>query len=80
MHKTDTKTLASAMRALSAQIKLDCSTFFATGNNATVEFSATQTIRTRVDWAMTSRGGKQFDFLRMDDDGPACSSVYGLCE
>lgn len=60
--------------------KLDCSTFFATGNNATVEFSATQTIRTRVEWAMTSRGGKQFDFLRMDDDGPACSSIYGLCE
>lgn len=32
-----------------------------------------------VQWAKTSRGGKQFDFLRMDD-GPMCSSIYGLCE
>lgn len=34
----------------------------------------------RVEWAKTSRGGKQYDFLRVDNDGPLCSSVYGLCE
>lgn len=44
------------------------------------EWSATQTIRVFVDWSNTSRGGKQFDFLRMQDDGPVCSSIYGLCE
>jgi 3'-phosphoadenosine 5'-phosphosulfate sulfotransferase (PAPS reductase)/FAD synthetase len=33
-----------------------------------------------VEWAKTSIGGKQYDFLRMDDEGPICTSVYGLCE
>lgn len=34
-----------------------------------------------VEWSKTSRGGKQFDFIRVaDNDGPACSSIYGLCE
>lgn len=34
-----------------------------------------------VEWSKTSRGGKQFDFLRSDNENiPLCSSVYGLCE
>lgn len=33
-----------------------------------------------VEWAKTSRGGKQYDFLRTQEDGPLCSSIYGLCE
>lgn len=33
-----------------------------------------------VEWAKTSRGGKQYDFIRMQDDGPTCTSIYGLCE
>lgn len=33
-----------------------------------------------VDWAKTSRGGRQYDFLRSELDGPLCSSIYGLCE
>lgn len=32
-----------------------------------------------IEWSKTSRGGKQFDFLRMGD-APSCSSIYGLCE
>lgn len=32
-----------------------------------------------VEWSKTSRGGKQFDMLRAQD-GPLCSSIYGLCE
>jgi len=32
-----------------------------------------------VEWAKTSRGGKQYDFLRMDDP-VACQSAFGLCE
>ncbi|MDR3414186.1 MAG: phosphoadenosine phosphosulfate reductase family protein [Formivibrio sp.] len=58
--------------------KRGASTFFAapSGDSA---WSATQTIDVFVEWAQTSRGGKQFDFIRMDD-GPLCSSIYGLCE
>jgi hypothetical protein len=33
-----------------------------------------------VEWSKTSRGGKQYDMLRMDNDGPLCTSIYGLCE
>jgi 3'-phosphoadenosine 5'-phosphosulfate sulfotransferase (PAPS reductase)/FAD synthetase len=32
-----------------------------------------------VEWAMTSRGGRQFDLL-FSAPPPVCSSVYGLCE
>lgn len=32
-----------------------------------------------VEWSQTARGGQQFDFLRQQD-GPACTSIYGLCE
>jgi 3'-phosphoadenosine 5'-phosphosulfate sulfotransferase (PAPS reductase)/FAD synthetase len=36
-----------------------------------------------VEWAKTARGGKQYDMFRVhgeDDDGPLCTSLYGLCE
>jgi len=33
-----------------------------------------------VEWSKTSRGGTQYDFLRSTNDGPMCSSIYGLCE
>lgn len=33
-----------------------------------------------VEWSMTSRGGKQIDFLRANSDIQLCSSIYGLCE
>lgn len=33
-----------------------------------------------VEWSKTSRGGKQLDMLRVNNDGPLCSSIYGLCE
>jgi 3'-phosphoadenosine 5'-phosphosulfate sulfotransferase (PAPS reductase)/FAD synthetase len=40
--------------------------------------SATHGIRKAVEWAKTSRGGRQFglDF----ESGGGCSSIYGLCE
>lgn len=59
--------------------KRRCATFFAAPSEDS-EWSATQTIDVVVEWAKTSRGGKQYDFLRMQDDGPICTSVYGLCE
>lgn len=58
--------------------KRQAATFFAAPSDDS-EWSATQTIRVFVEWSKTARGGKQFDFLRMDD-GPACTSIYGLCE
>lgn len=59
--------------------KQQAATFFsADGMSAVV--AATQTIETVVEWAKTSRGGKQYDWLRMENDGPRCSSIYGLCE
>jgi len=59
-------------------------TFFAaanSGDGVTVEEAyRIANIDAVVEWAKTSRGGKQYDFLRMQDDGPLCTSVYGLCE
>lgn len=43
------------------------------------EYYEAENITQIVEWSKTARGGKQFDFLRIDD-GPLCSSVYGLCE
>ena len=44
------------------------------------EWASMQTIRRVVTWAQTGRGGKTFDMFRIQDDGPMCSSLYGLCE
>jgi len=33
-----------------------------------------------VEWSKTSRGGQQYDMLRVDHDAPLCTSIYGLCE
>lgn len=33
----------------------------------------------RVRWAQTARGGRQADFIRLEEP-EACASVYGLCE
>lgn len=63
--------------------KRDGATFFAganTGEDLTVEEAvAAANIRSVVEWAKTSRGGKQYDLVRLQDS-PACSSSYGLCE
>jgi 3'-phosphoadenosine 5'-phosphosulfate sulfotransferase (PAPS reductase)/FAD synthetase len=59
--------------------KRQAATFFPAPSDDN-EWSATQTIETVVEWAKTSRGGKQYDFLLMQDDGPLCTSIYGLCE
>lgn len=32
-----------------------------------------------VEWAKTSKGRHQYDFIRMEES-PSCSSIYGLCE
>lgn len=37
-------------------------------------------IWSRIEWAKTTRGGRQFDLLAPLDEPTACSSAYGLCE
>lgn len=59
--------------------KRGAATFFAAPSDDN-EWSAQQTIEKRVEWAKTSRGGQQYDMLRVLDDAPLCSSIYGLCE
>lgn len=59
--------------------KRQAATFFAAPSDDN-EWSAQQTIDRRVEWAKTSRGGQQYDLLRVFDDAPLCSSFYGLCE
>jgi hypothetical protein len=54
-------------------------TFF-TARSDDNEWAGQQNILTFVEWSKTSRGGVQYDFLRMDDSPPLCSSIYGLCE
>lgn len=34
----------------------------------------------RIEWAKTSRGGKQFDLLAVAEEASGCSSSYGLCD
>lgn len=59
--------------------KRQAATFFAAPSDDS-EWSAQQTIEKRVEWAKTSRGGHQYDMLRVLDDAPLCTSIYGLCE
>ena len=44
------------------------------------EYAVANNIWSVVEWAKTTRGGKQFDLLLDITDGAACSSSYGLCE
>jgi 3'-phosphoadenosine 5'-phosphosulfate sulfotransferase (PAPS reductase)/FAD synthetase len=43
------------------------------------EAEAASNIYAMVEWSKTSKGRRQYDFLRMEE-GPSCSSIYGLCE
>lgn len=54
--------------------KRDASTFFPTADGRG------NGINEVVEWAKTSRGGQQYDLIRVVETGPLCSSVYGLCE
>jgi 3'-phosphoadenosine 5'-phosphosulfate sulfotransferase (PAPS reductase)/FAD synthetase len=66
-------------QAVKQASKHQAATFFAAPSDDS-EWSATQTIRVKVEWAKTKHGGKLYDMFRMLDDGPSCSSIYGLCE
>jgi 3'-phosphoadenosine 5'-phosphosulfate sulfotransferase (PAPS reductase)/FAD synthetase len=67
------KRVAEWERVVSAASKRGSSTF---GVGVDISVSSIHSV---VEWAKTGRGGKQYDFLRMEE-GPSCSSIYGLCE
>lgn len=37
-------------------------------------------IKAKVEWAKTSRGGNQYDLISVHEEPAMCHSVYGLCE
>lgn len=72
-------------RLVSQASKLNYTTFFGPlglekGEKPSEETFNKCQIYERIEWAKTSRGGTQYDMLRVQDDGPLCSSIYGLCE
>ncbi|MFZ4540119.1 phosphoadenosine phosphosulfate reductase family protein [Propionivibrio sp.] len=66
-------------QAVKSASKRQGATFFAAPSDDS-EWSATQTIDVFVEWSKTKRGGRLYDMFRMQNDGPVCSSIYGLCE
>jgi 3'-phosphoadenosine 5'-phosphosulfate sulfotransferase (PAPS reductase)/FAD synthetase len=73
--------------------KRDCATFMDagitakymnTGKRAADIRPETHGIKTYVEWATTSRGGRQVDLINVldmtEEKEPSCSSIYGLCE
>lgn len=58
------------------------STFFTDGHDAKDrrQIFADLNVHARVEWAKTSRGGRQFDLLAASEDSSACASSYGLCD
>lgn len=64
--------------------KRNASTFFSGANAgdalSPAECMAKANIHKMVEWSKTSRGGTQYDLLRIEENNPSCSSVYGLCE
>lgn len=71
--------IAQWEQAVKAASKREGATFFAAPSDDS-EWSATQTIEKVVEWSQTGRGGKTFDWIRIESDSPTCSSIYGLCE
>lgn len=71
-------------RIISSVSKTEAATFFTAselgaGNAAEIDL-AKHGIWAKVEWAKTSRGGDQYDWVRSETSVPLCSSVYGLCE
>ncbi len=76
--------IAAWEQAVALASKRETATFFALdsfepGMTPAEQFEAGR-IEQKVIWAASARGGRQRDFLREQDDGPICSSIYGLCE
>jgi 3'-phosphoadenosine 5'-phosphosulfate sulfotransferase (PAPS reductase)/FAD synthetase len=76
--------IAEWERLVGEASKRDMSTFFAadkTPGSHTSDFDlAMPGIYQVIEWSKTGRGGRQYDFLKMENEGPLCTSIYGLCE
>lgn len=44
------------------------------------QITAALSIRARIEWSKTTRGGQQYDLLAPAAEPMACASAYGLCE
>ena len=51
-----------------------------TDQEVTIENVAEHGIWQAVEWAKTSRGGRQYDLIASAQETTVCSSIYGLCE
>lgn len=73
--------IAEWEQRVGACAKRGFSTFFTDAHPAKDrrQIFADLNVRTRVQWANTTRGGKQYDLLASDEPA-ACASSYGLCE
>ncbi|QRI88693.1 phosphoadenosine phosphosulfate reductase family protein [Delftia lacustris] len=58
------------------------STFFTDSHSAPDrrQVFADLNVWSRIEWAKTTRGGRQYDLLAGLDEPTACASAYGLCE
>lgn len=71
-------------RMVSLVSKRGCSTFYCAVDDPMFEGGEiispeTHGIRKRVEWAKTSRGGRQYDLIKSISD-TGCKSAYGLCD
>lgn len=71
--------IAEWERIVAGVAKRGNSTFFPSPGDSDTAFERGNVWKV-VEWAKTSRGGRQLDALRMMSESPACSSSYGLCE
>lgn len=55
-------------------------TFFYVGDGETDVHVDTHGIHSKVRWARTRRGGREYDLFSFGEEPATCSSVYGLCE
>ncbi|WP_416820660.1 phosphoadenosine phosphosulfate reductase family protein [Delftia tsuruhatensis] len=74
--------IAEWERVVSMCSKRGYSTFMADAHNAQDrrQVFADLHIWSRIEWAKTTRGGRQYDLLAGLDEPHACASAYGLCE
>jgi len=62
--------------------KRDSATFFKyPSKDPNTDFHALGNIYKKVEWSKTTRGGKEWDIFKINEqDNTVCSSTYGLCE
>ena len=80
--------VAAWERIVAEVSKRGLSSFFASdktpGDHVGRSDQAAPGIHEVMDWALTSRGGRQYDLISVSEsqseDAPTCASVYGLCE